>query len=112
MRWHRQIISALRKQNKKVKGKLQKDSGFTWEVDYGALTPRVSETLGISGYFSITESSELTLKLQILSFTHSPPSWADVLHVGREPGGVVSVGRQGSIRHQNAETGNSVAPVS
>lgn len=74
-----------------MKGKLQKDSGFTWEVDYGALTPHVSETLGISGYFSITESSELTLKLQILSFTHSPPSWADVLHpVGREPHGVVS----------------------
>lgn len=70
---------------------MQKDSGFTWEVDYGALTPHVSETLGISGYFSITESSELTLKLQILSFTHSPPSWADVLHpVGREPHGVVS----------------------
>lgn len=103
----------IKTKNKKVKGKLQKDSGFTWEVGYRALTPHVSETLGISGYFSITESIELTLKLQILSFTHSPPSWADVLHpVGREPGGVVSVGRQGSIRHQNADTGNSVAPVS
>lgn len=92
---------------------MQKDSGFTWEVDYGALTPYVSETLGISGYFSITASSELTVKLHILSFTQSPPSWADVLHpVGREPGGVVSVRHQGSIRHQSAETGNSVTPVS
>lgn len=103
----------IKTKNKKVKGKLQKDSGFTWEVDYGALTPHVSETLGISGYFSITESGERTVKLHILSSAHSPPSGADVLHpVGREPGGVVSVRRQGSTRHQNAETGNSVTPVS
>lgn len=78
------------KESRKVKGKLQKDSGFAWEVDYGALTPQVSKTLGISGYFSITESSRLTVKLHILGFTH-PPSWVDVLHpVGRELGGVMS----------------------
>lgn len=69
---------------------MQKDSGFAWEVDYGALTLRMSETLGISGYFSITESSKLTVKPHILSFTH-PPSQADVLYpIGREPGGVMS----------------------
>lgn len=38
---------------------MQKDAGFAWDVDFGALTPQVSETLGISGYFSITESSKL-----------------------------------------------------
>jgi hypothetical protein len=80
----------IKTKNRKVKGKLQKDSGFAWEVDYGALTPQVSKTLGISGYFSITESSRLTVKLHILGFTH-PPSWVDVLHpVGRELGGVMS----------------------
>lgn len=62
----------IKTKNKKVKGKLQKDSGFTWEVDYGALTPRVSETLGISGYFSITESSELLSFRYSASLTHLP----------------------------------------
>lgn len=80
----------VKTKNEKVKGKLQKDSGFTWEVDSRDLTPQVRETLGISGYLSITESSKPTVKLHILSFIH-PPSWADVLHsVGREPGGVMS----------------------
>lgn len=102
----------IKTKNKKVTGKLQKDSGFTWEVDYGVLTPHVSETSGISGYFSITESSKLTVKFHILSSARSPPSWVNVLHpVGREPGGVVSDAK-GSIRHQDAETGNSVTPVS
>lgn len=49
----------IKTKNKKVKGKLQKDAGLAWDVDFGALTPQVSETLGISGYFSITESSKL-----------------------------------------------------
>lgn len=49
----------IKTKNKKVKGKLQKDAGFAWDVDFGTLTLQVSETLGISGYFPITESSHL-----------------------------------------------------